>query len=358
MSMMSFVVYADNAQQKLSDVNNQISSVKKQLREGKKMENALNVEIQQLESKINSSQAKVNAISNDIGATQSKINEATSELAKLQDEMTEQNRNLNARLRSMYKNGNIGFVDVLLGSNGIDELMTNLDRVKLIYENDKKVMEDLKAQNQVVLEGRQKLVALQESLVAKQNEARRVTAELNEDKKEVAGKKSEVANNNKALIEQEKAFLAEANRLKAEILASQSTGTTYIGGSMAWPAPGNFRITSPFGYRTHPIFGGKSFHTGIDIGAKTGSPVVAANGGTVIKAGWNNAYGNVVFIDHGGGTVTVYAHNSELLVSKGAVVSRGQQISKVGSTGNSTGPHLHFEVRQNGDYQDPKAGWV
>jgi hypothetical protein len=357
-SLMSVAVYADNTQQKLNNVNNQIDNVKKQLQEGKKMENALNAEIQQLESKINNSQAKVNAISGDIGATQLKINEASAELARLQDEMSEQNKNLNARLRSMYKNGNIGFVDVLLGSNGIDELMTNLDRVKLVYENDKKVMEDLKAKNQVVLDSKQRLVALQQSLVAKQNEAKLITVELNADKNEVVGKKAEVASNNKALAEQEKAFLAEANRLKAEILAMQSTGTTYSGGSMAWPAPGNFRITSPFGYRTHPIFGGKSFHTGVDIAAKTGSPIVAANDGTVIRAGWNNAYGNVVFIDHGGGIVTVYAHNSELLVSNGAKVTRGQQISKAGSTGNSTGPHLHFEVRKNGDYQDPRAGWI
>lgn len=356
LSLMSVSVYADNTQQKLNNVNNQISTVKKQLQEGKKMENALNVEIQQLEGKINSSQAKVNAISGDIGATQVKINEATNELARLQAELTEQNTNLNARLRSMYKNGNIGFVDVLLGSNGIEELMTNLDRVKLIYENDKKVMEELKTQNQVVADSRAQLVALQQSLVAKQNEAKQITAELNADKKEVAGKKAEVANNNKALFEQEQAFLAEANRLKAEILAMQSTGTTYSGGSMAWPAPGNVRITSPFGWRT--LFGRKDFHTGIDIGAKTGSPIVAANNGTVIRAGWNNSYGNVVFIDHGGGIVTVYAHNSELLVSKGDVVTRGQQISKAGSTGNSTGPHLHFEVRKNGDYQNPRAGWV
>ena len=352
-SLMSVAVYADNTQQKLNNVNNQIDNVKKQLQEGKKMENALNAEIQQLESKINNSQAKVNAISGDIGATQLKINETSAELARLQDEMSEQNKNLNARLRSMYKNGNIGFVDVLLGSNGIDELMTNLDRVKLVYENDKKVMEDLKAKNQVVLDSKQRLVALQQSLVAKQNEAKLITVELNADKNEVAGKKAEVASNNKALAEQEKAFLAEANRLKAEILAMQSTGTTYSGGSMAWPAPGNFRITSPFGYRTHPIFGGKSFHTGVDIAAKTGSPIVAANDGTVIRAGWNNAYGNVVFIDHGGGIVTVYAHNSELLVSNGAKVTRGQQISKAGSTGNSTGPHLHFEIMIDGKPLDP-----
>ena len=120
---------------------------------------------------------------------------------------------------------------------------------------------------------------------------------------------------------------------------------------MSWPVQG--RITSPFGYRIHPILKTKELHTGIDIAATSGTTVVAANGGTVIKSGWNNSYGNLLMIDHGGGIVTLYAHNSSLLVRVGDVVSKGQAVSKVGSTGMSTGPHLHFEVRVNGQYKNP-----
>ncbi|HVI41383.1 MAG TPA: M23 family metallopeptidase, partial [Anaerovoracaceae bacterium] len=114
------------------------------------------------------------------------------------------------------------------------------------------------------------------------------------------------------------------------------------------------RVTSEFGMRYHPILKVNKMHTGIDIGAASGTKVLAANSGTVIKAGWNNSYGNVVMIDHGGGIVTLYAHNSKLLVSTGDVVAKGQNISLVGSTGNSTGPHIHFEVRVNGEYKNPR----
>lgn len=353
------LTYAGNtSQDKLNDVNNQLSDVKKKLNEGKKLESSLNREIQALENKINTSQAEINVLSNNITATQTKIDEAFADLDKLEKDMDAQNNNLKGRLRTMYKNGSVGFVDVLLGSTGVTELMTNMDRVQRIYDNDKQVMEELEVQHKIIDAQKKYLLELESDLVVnKQEEATKKEA-LNEDKSVVADKKAQVKKDNKALTEMEKAFLAEANRLKAEILASQSSDTTYSGGKMAWPAPGVTRITSPFGYRIHPILKVKKLHTGIDIGAPSGTTIVAANGGTVIKAGWNNSYGNMVMIDHGGGIVTLYAHNSKLLVKKGDVVSRGQAISKSGSTGRSTGPHLHFEVRVNGDYKNPKDGWV
>jgi murein DD-endopeptidase MepM/ murein hydrolase activator NlpD len=168
----------------------------------------------------------------------------------------------------------------------------------------------------------------------------------------VAKLKAEVASNNKVLEAQIDSLNQEANSLIAEILRLQGT-EEYVGGVLGWPAPSSKRITSYFGYRTHPILKVKKLHTGIDIGVPSGHDIVAANAGKVIKAAWNNSYGYMIMIDHGGGIVTLYAHNSKLLVKTGDIVKKGQVIALSGSTGMSTGPHLHFEVRVNGEYKNP-----
>ena len=136
-------------------------------------------------------------------------------------------------------------------------------------------------------------------------------------------------------------------------LAQQGIDTAYIGGELAWPVPGYTRITSKYAMRVHPITGQYKLHTGVDIGAPEGANFVAANDGIVTKAEYNTAYGNMVIIDHGGGISTLYAHGSETLVQVGQTVKRGDSVLKVGSTGYSTGPHAHFEVRINGVTTDP-----
>ncbi|MDD2494331.1 MAG: M23 family metallopeptidase, partial [Tissierellia bacterium] len=145
---------------------------------------------------------------------------------------------------------------------------------------------------------------------------------------------------------------AQSAKIEKDILAAQRA-VEYAGGEMAWPVPGNYRITSYFGGRPDPITGVWSTHRGIDIGASYGSAIVAANDGVVIFTGSHWSYGNYIIIDHGGGISTLYAHNTSLLVRNGDEVSRGEQIATAGSTGYSTGPHCHFEVRINGTITDP-----
>ena len=174
------------------------------------------------------------------------------------------------------------------------------------------------------------------------------------DQKVISGKKSEIDKDNKELAAMLDELQAEADALTREIQSLQSTGTTYEGGVMAWPAPGYTRVTSEFGNRLHPVLKVNKFHAGMDIGAPSGSKVVAANNGTVIKATYSGSYGNMVMIDHGGGIVTLYAHNTKLLVKTGDKVTRGQQIAVSGATGRVTGPHVHFEVRVNGEYKNPR----
>ena len=153
--------------------------------------------------------------------------------------------------------------------------------------------------------------------------------------------------------------LDEYNRVLNDVnqqileLAKQGIETAYIGGELAWPVPGYTRISSPYGMRTHPITGVYKLHTGVDISAPAGANFVAANDGVVVKAEYNVAYGKMVLIDHGGGISTLYAHGSEILVQVGQEVKRNEPVLKVGSTGYSTGPHAHFEVRKNGVVTNP-----
>lgn len=341
---------AGASEDKLSQVNSEISETQKKLNEGKAIETTLNKEISSLENQINKTQNEIEALKGNIVATEVKIQEALNQLSKTEEEMKLQSGQLSTRLRTMYKNGGVGVLDVILGSDSISDFMTNMDMVQRIYESDKKVLKAMETQHSVIAAQREYLLSLQRELEEDKNQEADKQYSLQASRSEVTVKKKEVSSNNKALQEQINALYAEANRLTKEIQGLQGGGD-YSGGIMTWPVQG--RISSPFGYRIHPILKTKELHTGLDIAAKSGTTVVAANSGNVIKAGWNNSYGNLLMIDHGGGIVTLYAHNSSLLVKAGDVVSKGQAVSKVGSTGMSTGPHLHFEVRVNGQYKNP-----
>ncbi len=345
-----------SAQTDLNELNQDIKDLQSQLKEGKAVESSLSKQIKELQSKINKTQGEIEALSGNIAATEAKIANAYAELEQLENEMAQQNSALNSRLRAMYKNGSVSYIDVLLGSTSITNLMTNMDRIRRVYNSDKEIMIYLQAQHDVVESQRLYLSNLQEQLELNVADVMSKKAALASDQATAAGKKAEVSAENKEIERQIDALNAEANRLIAEIRALQGSGS-YTGGIMAWPTPGVTRVTSEFGYRIHPILKVSKLHTGIDIGCPSGTTVVAANSGTVIKSGWNNSYGYMVMIDHGGGIVTLYAHNSSLLVSTGSNVERGDAIAKSGSTGMSTGPHLHFEVRVNGDYQNPR-NWI
>lgn len=249
-------------------------------------------------------------------------------------------------------NGEVGILTVLFGSSDMSDFMTNLDMVQRIYDNDAEILENLENQYSQVISRKIELQTLKNNLLSQQAEESARQDALKTSKGVVQSKKSEVDKDNAVLSQQIDALNAEANALTAKILGLQGSGS-YIGGVMCWPSQASTRISSPFGNRLHPILKVYKMHTGIDISAGSGTNILAANAGTVISAGWNNSYGYMVMIDHGGGIVTLYAHSSKLLVSKGDVVARGQAIAKVGSTGMSTGPHLHFEVRINGAYKNP-----
>ncbi len=334
--------------QALSDKEN----AEAQLAEGKARIGQLTQEIKELDNKIYNAQVEINELNKEINNTKEQINQALERLAAKQDEVDIQNTHLNERLRAMYKNGNAGMFSVLLGSKSMSDLLTNMDMVQRIYDSDNTLLATLQDQYDAIDAEKRTLQELKDKLVGQQDEVKAKKAALEADQRSVEAKRSEVEKNNAELTSQIDEFNKAAKALEAEIVKLQSE-KAYIGGGMIWPSASSRRITSPYGNRLHPILKVYKFHSGIDIGASYGTNILAANSGTVIKAGYNSSYGYMVMIDHGGGIVTLYAHSSKLLVSTGDVVKKGQTIALIGSTGMSTGPHLHFEVRVNGVFKNP-----
>lgn len=339
-------VYADN----LSNINSQISDKKSELSQGRQKEKELKSEISQLTEKIDGMQDEIDKLQSEINNTEFKITAAQNKLSRLQNRIEKQNNDLNDRLRNMYMNDNTSFVEVLLNSGSLSELLVNLDLIKRIHKGDKEVLEQLQVQHEQVEKQKKELDNLNSSLKSQQGEVKVKQESLNADKSALNKKRQAVAADNAELSEEIADLQAAADALTAQIKDYGNSDSPYSG-SMIWPVSGP--ISYEYGYRYCP-YHGYELHTGIDIAVGTGTSVKAASSGVVRQAYYNSSYGNMVLIDNGGGIYTLYAHNSSLLVSAGQKVSQGQVIARSGNTGNSTGPHVHFEVRVNGQYVNPR----
>ncbi|NLD20232.1 MAG: peptidoglycan DD-metalloendopeptidase family protein [Clostridiales bacterium] len=325
----------------LSEIRSEIKEKQAELEAGKSKESSLAAQVNELEKKIYQLESEVSKNEENLKALEA-------ELAEAEAKVDTQNDNLGGRLRNMYKNGSVGFLDVLLDSNSFSEFLTNLGLVEKVYASDKDVLEGLEAAYNDIDTKKKEVETLKAELEKSKTVAQEEKATVEKQKAEIAASNNET----EKMIDD---LAADAQAISSTITnnGSSSDSSDYGGGIMAWPTPSCRIITSDYGYRIHPISGVYSGHTGIDIGASYGSAVVAANAGTVIYSGWYGGYGNCVIVDHGGGISTLYGHNSSLLVSYGQRVSRGQTIARVGSTGNSTGPHCHFEVRVNSNPVNP-----
>ncbi|MDP9018747.1 MAG: peptidoglycan DD-metalloendopeptidase family protein, partial [Candidatus Eremiobacteraeota bacterium] len=274
---------------------------------------------------------------------------------------------LKRRLINIYQHGDLGYLDVLLSASSFSDFVERWDDLRLLVAANQRAIRQRRDAERKVASIESQLQATQIALDRAAQEQSRAKNQLNmlasereqlvsiadQQRRHVAGQVAEIEDLSSSEESQlEALIIARQREIQAERLARQRaagiTGTPVAegGGSLAWPVSGT--ITSPFGYRHSPFGGGLEFHQGLDIGAPQGTTITAAAGGTIISAGWYGGYGNYILIDHGGGVATGYGHCSQIFVSAGQQVQRGQAIGAVGSTGASTGPHLHFEVRVNG----------
>lgn len=273
----------------------------------------------------------------------------------------------------MYERGNTSMLDMLLQSSDIVQFMNRAEYIQKISEYDKRKMDEyvatknLIAEHEAVLkEEHQELLELQDQTEAKQQSVETLLAQKTKELKNfesqiniAEGQISEYERDIKAQEDKVQQLEAEIKRKEEEARkAAEAAGKQYNTVSLGninfiWPCPSSGRITSGFGGRSSPTEGASSNHQGIDIGAPTGAAIVAAASGTVVIATYSYSAGNYVMINHGGGVYTVYMHCSSLNVSEGQQVSQGETIAKVGSTGYSTGPHLHFGIRSGGKYVNP-----
>lgn len=304
---------------------------------------------------INAELAEMDAI---IAQSDAKIREKEAEIAEYESKIAMIDDEFKARIRAIDEMGSATYIDILLNSKSLGDFLAKLETVREIAAHDQAVIDRMIELKQGVESSKAEI----EIARSHQQEARNLTADKRAQLKQKQNEQSSLISQlTSDIAAYEKAYnkaAAEENSLKASLQSSLSRsggGTVYTGGVFTWPAPSYTYISSPYGYRTHPVLGTRKFHSGIDLAAPGGSNILAAADGTVRSAGWNGGYGYCVVVDHGGGVATLYGHASKLLVSSGQKVSKGQVIALVGTTGMSTGNHLHFEVLKNGATTDPMA---
>jgi len=311
-------------------------------------------QLEAVEAELAEATRELDLVSEELATAEAELAQVEAELEDAQNRYTERQQLLGRRMRSLQEQGRVNYLGVLLGSTSFSDFLTRLDSLKAVVKQDARLMADIREEKrQLALKQeevdnrRVQLVALKERAEARQYE--------------VAMKRDEQAAVSRSLDERKRElewqldlYEAESQRIAQEIWLIQQRMNRQNSDGFAPIYPlTSIVITDYFGPRLHPILGTWRNHYGTDFAAGYGDPVYAIEDGVVIMAGWNDAYGNLVVIDHGNGIASWYGHNSELLVSVGDTVLQGDQIARAGSTGWSTGPHVHLEIHVNGEPQDP-----
>lgn len=372
---LSMPSYADDLDDQVQDLQGQIDSSRLEQENWQQVIEDVSAKLKQIQADLDAANARLQGIRNKQAEINAQIAQTQNEIVKMEAYLKTRQNVLNRRVRAIYMHGQLNYLEVILGANSFSDFANRVELLKRIIRSDYNLILEIQKQKAAIEAKKAQLEEDKRQLDA-------LAAEAEKTQKEIAAKKAEqqkvldAAKSNKAAaaqmeqdlnaqlasvrnLIQQRLAAAEAARQAAQQAAESDNGggggsdDNYVQGTgaMSWPCSGP--ITSPFGYRTHPIFGTTIFHAGIDIGVDYGTPIHAADSGVVVYSGWISGYGNAVIINHGGGVSTLYGHNQSLAVSEGQSVSKGSVIAYAGSTGNSTGPHCHFEVDVNGSPVNP-----
>ncbi len=367
--------YADDLDDQVQDLQGQIDSSRLEQKNWQQVIEDVSAKLKQIQADLDAANARLQSIQTKQAEINAQIAQTQNEIVKMEAYLKTRQDVLNRRVRAIYMHGQLNYLEVILGANSFSDFANRVELLKRVIRSDYNLILEIQKQKAAIEAKKAQLEEDKRQLDA-------LAAEAEKTRQEIAKKKAEqqkvldAAKSNKAaaaqmeqdlnaqlasvrnLIQQRLAAAEAARQAAQQQAASDDEGgggsdDNYVQGTgaMGWPCSGP--ITSPFGYRTHPIFGTTIFHAGIDIGVDYGTPIHAADSGVVVYSGWISGYGNAVIIDHGGGISTLYGHNQSLAVSEGQSVSKGSVIAYAGSTGNSTGPHCHFEVDVNGSPVNP-----
>ncbi len=345
--------------QELGGIEQEIEEGREELEEYKAQQQELEAEIASLERSITRIQQEIARLARQIKATEEEIAVTEEELADAEERLAEREDFLNRRIRAIYEMGRVSYLQVILEASSFSDFLTRFTQLQLIVDKDTYLLEAVQQEREEIVQQKEELEEKRSDLL---NMRRSSLTKRNRLEEETARKETLLTAVQEQYEKQEQ-YIREMEKEAKEIeriikqleeeARRRAAAAREPTGQLLWPVPGYTRISSPFGYRTHPITGRPgTFHGGIDIPAPRGTPIRAAESG-VAYSYYSPSYGNYVIVIHGGGLSTLYAHNSRNRVSNGQNVNRGDTIAEVGTTGMSTGNHLHFEVRVNAQRVNP-----
>lgn len=352
---------------KIKDIKSDISDVKKKISDLKNSKSNLETYISKLDTEANDLAKQIDRLNGDIAAKKEEITAAEGELEEAVETAAQQYEDMKKRIQYLYENGNPSYLELLLTSESMADFLNKSSYAEQMTAYDRNMLEEYIAQKQAVEEKKKELESEKEELDAMAGAAseqkKTVDALIKTKTAQIQSYQDQIDSEN-SNAEEYKADLAKQQKLLDQIeqqiaaaAAANAQASDGDGGAsgFVWPCPSSRRITSGFGNRAQPTAGASTNHKGIDIGASYGASIVASASGRVTTAAYSSSAGNYIVISHGNSLSTVYMHCSALYVSAGQTVSAGQAIAAVGSTGYSTGNHLHFGVIKNGSYVNPTA---